>query len=67
MVDLCISQVSDPPRTVIDLDAGEDAVPMPTAWHFVLGLAGLLHEEGQGRMLAPPGREFLPHGARPRD
>jgi len=40
---------------------------MPTAWLFVLGPAGLLHEEGQGRVLAPPGLEFLPNGARPRD
>jgi len=59
--------LGDPPRTVLDLDAAEYAVPMPTAWLFVLGPAGLLHEEGQGRVLAPPGLEFLPNGARPRD
>jgi hypothetical protein len=40
---------------------------MPTAWLFVLGPAGLLHEAGQGRGRAPPGRECLPNGARPRD
>jgi hypothetical protein len=59
--------LGDPPRTVLDLDAAADAVALPTARLFVLGPAGLLHEEGQGRVLAPPGFEFLPNGARPRD
>ena len=59
--------LGDPPRTVLDLNAAEDAVPMPTAGLFVLGPPGLLHKEGQGWVLAPPGLEFLPNGARPWD
>jgi hypothetical protein len=59
--------LGDPPLTVFDLDAAQDAVPMPTARLFVLGPPGLLHEEGQGRVLAAPGFEFLPNGTRPRD
>jgi hypothetical protein len=59
--------LGDPPLTVLDLDAVEYAVPMPTARLFVFGLPGLLHQEGQGRVLAAPGFEFLPNGTRTRD
>src|SRR5262249_24397650 len=43
-----------PPRPVLALAAAADAGSRPTAWRFVLGPAVLLHEEGQGRVLAPP-------------
>jgi len=59
--------LADPPPTVLDLDAAEYAVPMPTVRRFVLGPPGLLHEEGQGRVPAAPGFEFLPKSTRTRD
>jgi hypothetical protein len=59
--------LGDPPLTLLDFDAAEDAVPMPTARLFGLGPPGLLHQEGQGKVLAAPGCEFLPYGTRTRD
>jgi hypothetical protein len=59
--------LGDPPLTILDLDAAEYAVPMPTARRFVLGPPGLLHQEGQGQVLAAPGFEFLPHSTGTRD
>jgi hypothetical protein len=59
--------LGDSSLTVFDLDTAQHAVPMPPARFFVFGPSRLLHEEGQGRMLAAPGVEFLPHGTRIRD
>jgi hypothetical protein len=54
--------LDDSPLAVLDLDAAEDAVPMPPAWLFVLGPSGLLHQERQGRVMTAPGFAFLPNG-----
>jgi hypothetical protein len=40
--------LDDASLTVLDLDAAEYAVSMPTARLFVLGPPELLHQEGQG-------------------
>jgi hypothetical protein len=59
--------LGDPSLTGLDLDAAEYAVPVPTARRFGLGPPGLLQQQGQGKMLAAPGFEFLPNGTRTRD
>jgi hypothetical protein len=41
--------------------------PMPAARGLLLRPPGLLDQQGQGRLLAPPGLEFLPDGTRARD
>jgi hypothetical protein len=58
--------LGDSSLTVLDRNTAQHAVPMPPAWFFVFGPSGLLHEAGQGRMLAAPGFEVLPHGTRAR-
>jgi hypothetical protein len=52
---------------VLDLHVAEQAWPMPEARGLILRPPGLLPQQGQGRLLAPPGRECLPDGPRARD
>ena len=59
--------VRSPPCTVLHLHLSQHPLPMPAAWFFVLRPARLLHEEGQGGLLAPPGFECLAHGTRAGD
>jgi len=59
--------LGDAPLTVLDLDVAEHALPRPVARRLVLGPPGLLHEEGQGGLLAPPGFKVLPDGTGTRD
>ena len=47
---------------VLHLHLADDALPMPAAERLGLRPARLLHEAGQGGLLAPPGLEFLPYG-----
>jgi hypothetical protein len=52
---------------VLNLNLLEHAVPIPAARRFVLGPPGLVHQQGQGGLLASPGVEVLPDGTGARD
>jgi hypothetical protein len=55
------------PIPLLHLYLTEHALPMPAAWCVVLCPTRLLHEEGQGGLLVPPGFEVLPDGTGARD
>lgn len=57
----------DPSVAVLDLDLVHHTLSMPVAGRFILGPTGLLHQEGQSGLLAPPDFKLLPHGTRARD
>ena len=48
------------PITILHLHLPADAVAMPAPGRLSLRPPGLLYEEGQGGLRAPPGFEFLP-------
>ena len=52
---------------VLDLDVAAQALPMPEARGLIPPPPGLLHQQGQGRLPAPPRLAFLPDGTRARD
>jgi hypothetical protein len=52
---------------VLDLDLAHHTLSMPVARRFVLRPPGLLYQEGQSGLLAPPDFKRLPDGTRARD
>jgi hypothetical protein len=55
---------SDSSIAGLALHVAEHAVPMPEERGLILRPPGLLHQQGQGRLRAPPGLECLPDGTR---
>src|SRR5262249_21281434 len=55
---------ANPSIAVLDLNVADDALPMPATGRFRCRPPRFLYEEGQSRLLLPPGFEFLTHGAR---
>ena len=56
----------DPSVAVLDLALAHHTLAMPVAGGFILGPPGLLYQEGQSGLLAPPAFKLLPHGTRTR-
>ena len=59
--------LGDAPITVFDLHLTEYALAMPAPGDLVAGPPGLLEQEGEGRLLLPPGFECLADGTGARD